>query len=198
VITISGKLSGTYQSASIAKENYEDSIFLVDSENVCIGTQILVRFAMELREKGLDAKTIVSELEKKKKDVCVIALLDTLEYLKRGGRISKTSAFAGEMLSLKPVIAVVDGEVVSLGNARGSKKGNNMLTQLISEKGGIDFKKPYALGYAGLSDALLQKYIEDSASIWKEQTDKLPISTIGSTIGTHVGPGAIAVDFFHL
>ncbi|WP_455717417.1 DegV family protein [Anaerosporobacter sp.] len=197
VITLSGKLSGTNSSANIALEGYEDCIHIVDSENVCIGEQILVREAVRLRDQGLSATEIADELNVKKKNVCLLALLDTLEYLKRGGRISKTAAFAGGLLSIKPVIAIQDGEVAILGKARGSKNGNNMLMELIEKSGGIDFTMPLTLGYTGLDDSLLQKYMKDSSHIWQGNIESLPISTIGSTIGTHAGPGAIAVAFFH-
>lgn len=197
VITLSSKLSGSYQSANIALDGYEDCITIVDSENVCLGEQNLMLLACRLRDKGLSAAEIAAELERKKKDICVIALLDTLEYLKRGGRISSTAAFAGNLLSLKPVIGIVNGEVATLGKARGSKNGNNMLMQEVSKSGGIDFSLPYCIGYTGLDTSMLEKYIKDSASLWEGIVDELPISTVGSTIGTHAGPGAIAVSFFH-
>ena len=127
VITLSSRLSGTFQSANIALDGYEDCITIVDSENVCLGEQILVMYACRLRDAGASASEIAKALDQKKKDVRVLALLDTLEYLKRGGRISKTAALAGNLLSIKPVIAIVDGEVAVLGKARGSKNGCNML-----------------------------------------------------------------------
>lgn len=196
VITLSSKLSGTYQSACIARDGYEDCIWIVDSENVCIGEQILAIYACRMRDSGADAAAIADLLEQRKKEIRVVALLDTLEYLKRGGRISGAAAIAGNLLSIKPVVAVVDGGVAVLGKARGSKNGNNMLREEISKSGGIDFDMPFCLGYTGLDDALLQKYIADNADVWKNAVSELPVSTIGSTIGTHVGPGAIAVAYF--
>ena len=196
VITISGKLSGTYQSALIAREGYEDCIFVVDSENVCIGERILVLRAAELRSEGYSAPEIALNLEREKGKVRVLALLDTLEYLKKGGRISSAIALAGGLLSIKPVISVKDGEIALVGKARGSKQGNNLLHKLVSESNGIDFDRPLCLAYSGLSDALLQKYIADSRDLWQDHTEDLPIATIGCVIGTHVGPGAIAVAFF--
>lgn len=196
VITLSSRLSGSYQSANIARDGYEDCIWLVDSENVCLGEQILVQYACRLQKSGKSAAEIAAALDQRKKDVRVIALLDTLEYLKRGGRISGAAALAGNLLSIKPVIAIVDGEVAILGKARGSKNGNNMLREEVKNSGGIDFTMPFCLGYTGLDDALLQKYIADSEALWKDQTTDLPISTIGSTIGTHTGPGGICVSFF--
>ena len=196
VITMSSKLSGTYQSAVIASEGFEGTIFVVDSLNVTIGERILVEFALRLKEQGLDIPTIVETLEREKHHIHLIALLDTLEYLKKGGRISKTTAFAGTLLSMKPVVALQEGEIQMMGKARGSKQGNNLLVQYIEKAGGVNFDRPFHLGYTGLSDDLLQKYIKDSAPLWAEHVDTLPVSTVGSAIGTHAGPGAIAVAFF--
>ena len=112
------------------------------------------------------------------------------------GKLTAATAFAGGLLSIKPVIAVEDGLVAMKGKARGSKQGNNLLRQLVEECGGIDFQKPFALAYSGLSDKLLQKYIDDSGELWQGMAEFLPISTVGCTIGTHAGPGAVAVAFF--
>lgn len=195
-ITLSAKLSGCYQSAAIAAEDFPDTVKLVDSENVCIGERILVQRALALREEGRSLEEIVAALEREKKHIRVIALLDTLEYLKKGGRISSAVALAGTLFSIKPVITVQDGEIALLGKARGSKNGSNMLMTLVQKEGGINFDRPYCLAYSGLSDALLRKYIEDSASLYEGRISDLPVTSIGSTIGTHVGPGAIAAAFF--
>ncbi|MBQ1237181.1 MAG: DegV family protein, partial [Oscillospiraceae bacterium] len=126
----------------------------------------------------------------------IVALVDTLEYLKKGGRISKTVALAGSVLNIKPVLSVVDGEIRLLGKARGSKQGNNLLVQEIEKAGGVDFSRPVLLGYTGLSDAMLLKYIDDSRHIWQEGLQHVRYTLIGSVIGTHAGPGAVAVAFF--
>lgn len=195
-LTVSSKLSGTYQSALIANEEVDYQIELVDTLNVTLGEHILVKRAVELRDQGKSAKEIAQTLNEEKNKVRVIALLDTLEYLKKGGRVSGTAAFAGSVLNIKPVVGVVDGQVEVLGKARGSKNGNNKLMEQISLSGGVDFEKPFVLGYSGLSDDLLQKYIVDSSHIYKEKAKELPIVPIGSSIGTHAGPGAIGVAFF--
>ena len=197
VVTLSAKLSGTYQSACIAASEFDQGVYVVDSENVTVGEHALVEYALRLKEQGMDAASIVEKLNADKKHIRLIALLDTLEYLKKGGRIGKAAAFAGGVLSIKPVIAIEEGEVTILGKARGSKQGNNFLAQKIQECG-VDFQKPYFLGYTGLSDTLLQKYIEDSRELWKDNVENLAISSVGGTIGTHAGPGAIAVAFFAL
>ena len=195
VVTLASKFSGTYQSACIAAAEY-DNIYVVDSKSAAIGSGILAEYALECADKGMDAKTIAETLEKKRDEICLIALLDTLEYLKKGGRISKTVAFAGGLLNIKPVITVVDGEIQVIGKARGSKQGNNLLVQKIHESGGIDFDEPIILGYSGLSDSYLKKYVEDSRDIWQDKADSLDSTLNCSVIGTHTGPGVVAVAFF--
>lgn len=196
VLTVASTLSGTFQSATIAAMDYPGDVFVVDSKTVAIGTGILAEYALELVDKGFCAAEIAHKLSIKRDDVCIIAMLDTLEYLKRGGRISKTVAFAGELLSIKPVVTIRDGEIVVLGKARGSRQANNLLVKEIQAAGGVDFERPVLLGYTGLSDALLQKYIQDSAALWENNTTELRGELIGSVIGTHAGPGAVAVAFF--
>ena len=195
VITLSSELSGTCQSACLAAQDY-DHIYVVDSKNAAIGSGILTEYAIACAKKGMSAREIAEELERKKEDVCLIALLDTLEYLKKGGRISKTVAFAGGVLNIKPVVTIQDGKVEVIGKARGSRQGNNLLVEKIQESGGIDFDMPILLGYTGLSDVLLKKYIEDSRDLWQEQAESLDSTLVCSVIGTHVGPGVVAAAFF--
>lgn len=195
-VTISSKLSGTYSCAAKAAEKFKGKVFVVDSMNACIGERILTLYALRLLKSGLGAEEIAAKLNERKGKIQVLALLDTLHYLRKGGRISAATALAGEMLSIKPVVSVTDGEVKLAGKALGSKRGSNLLTQLVDKCGGIDFDMPYVLGYSGLSDENLNKYVKDSEKLWKGNTDKIPSYMIGSTIGTHIGPGAIAVSFF--
>lgn len=195
VITISSKLSGTYQSACLAAADYEN-VYVVDSLSAAIGTGILAEYAIGCAEAGMDAVSLAAHLEQKRADICVIGLLDTLEYLKRGGRISKTVAFAGGLLSIKPVVTIQDGEIALIGKARGSRQGNNLLVEKIHACGGIDFQLPILLGYTGLSDAFLRKYVDDSRALWEHGTDSLDEALISGVIGTHTGPGAVAVAFF--
>lgn len=195
VITLSSKLSGTYQSACIAAEGYEN-IYIVDGLTAAIGTGILVELAIRMLDDGMSAKEIAETLEKEKEKVLVVALIDTLEYLKRGGRISKTTAVVGGVLNIKPVASIDNGVINILGKARGSKMGNNLLVEEIQKAGGVDFSKPVLLGYTGISDALLLKYIEDSKHLWEGNLEEVRYETVGSVIGTHAGPGAVAVAFF--
>ena len=194
VITLAPEFSGTYQSASIAAEEF-DNVRVIDSRTVAIGMGILASYAQKCIEEGKDIDEICALLEEKRDHVKVIALLDTLKYLQKGGRISKTAAIAGNVLNIKPVILIADGVISVLGKARGSKKANNFLNEE-SKKYGIDYSMPVLLGFTGRSDELLQNYIEDSKDLWQDKLERLDIAQIGCVVGTHGGPGAIAVAFF--
>ena len=136
VITLASKFSGTYQSAVIAAAEYEN-IYVVDGASAAMGTGILVELAFRLLDAGSSAEEIAKALEEEKKNIVIVALVDTLEYLKRGGRISKTAAFAGGILNIKPIISVTDGEIHLLGKARGSKMGDNLLVQEITRRAAL-------------------------------------------------------------
>ena len=148
---------------------------------------------------GIDISSLLDslaeELTRMRDKICVLAMLDTLEYLKRGGRISKAAAFAGGMLNIKPVIEIRDGAVAILGKARGSKRANNFLNEQIA-RSGLDYALPVLLGYAGVSDGLLRQYITDSRALWEGKIDPLECAQIGTAVGTHAGPGTVAVAFF--
>lgn len=194
VVTLSSKVSATWQSARIAAEG-RDGVHVVDSLNSCIGERVLVEYALMLVERGLSAADIAARLERARSRVHMLALLDTLEYLRRGGRIGSAAAAAGALLALKPVITMTDGEVELLGKARGSKNARNLLVELVGEHP-IDFAMPFCLAYTAGGEAMLKKYVRDSSDLWEGIVDALPICSVGATIGTHAGPGAIAVAYF--
>lgn len=198
-ITISSKLSGTYSSAKMAAKKFAGKVFVVDSLSAATGERILCDYALRLVAEGKTADEIFAELEQVKHKIQVIAVVDTLKYLRKGGRISAVTAFAGELLSIKPVIAVINGEVKMAGKAMGSKKSNNLLMQLMQKCGGVDFTMPYGLIFSGYRDEYLRKYLEDSACLWQDHVSDIkdiPVYMYGSTIGTHVGPNALGVAFF--
>lgn len=194
-IVLSGKLSGTYQSAVLAAQDFEN-VYVVDSRNATLGEQILVKYALRLADDGLSAAQIVEKLEQAKPHARLMGVPENLEYLRKGGRISGAVAFVGGAMGIKPVLTLHDGEIVMLGKARGSKNAENFLVQEIRKSNGVDFSMPFCLGYTGLSDVPVQRYIEDSRFLWEDCVDALPVSTVGATIGTHVGPGAIVVAYF--
>lgn len=191
VLTIASKLSGTYQSATIAAMDFPEQIFVVDSRNATIGSGILAELAVRLAEEGKTAKEIFDTLLAQREKVRLFAMVDTLEYLKKGGRVSKTVAFAGELLSIKPLIQVLDGKIEMAGKARGSRQANAMLQKQV-ETIGVDLTLPYILGYTGTESTLLEKFIAESGDLWTNADTTI----IGSAIGTHAGPGAFATAFF--
>ncbi|MCR4788392.1 MAG: DegV family protein [Lachnospiraceae bacterium] len=194
-ITVSSNLSGTYQSACIAAEDF-DNVCVIDSTQVCIAEGILVEYAVMLKEQGIDFKTVCQKTRDKISDIRVIASVDTLEYLQKGGRLSKTAAAAGALLSIKPVITCEDGEIKVLGKARGYNKANNMLKEYVNGQNGIDFSLPFELAYSGNDRVLLDQYIQYSTDLYSTYDKELPVARIGSTIGTHAGPGTVALAFF--
>ena len=194
VITVSSRLSGTYQSARIAAEDYPN-IRVVDSMNVSIASGVLAEYALRWAADGLGLDELAQHLTQKREEIGLVAMVDTLDYLKKGGRISGAAALAGGVLNIKPVITVKGGEIAILGKARGSKKANNLLAEQIT-RDGVDFSMPLLLGYTGLSDDMLRQYIRDSQALWKDHVDTLDCVQLCSVIGTHAGPGAVAVAYF--
>ena len=195
VITVSSRLSGTYQSATIAAADYPGRVFVVDSLSAAIGQRVLLLRGLELAEEGLSAGQIAERLDEEKARIRVMAVIDTLEYLKKGGRISAATALAGTVLSMKPAIEICEGTVSMAGKARGSRQGNLLLRQLMDKYGGANLDEPYALVYSGLNDSHLQKFLAEQTDLWPEQ-ENLPIHSLGCVIGTHVGPGAYGIAFF--
>lgn len=194
VLTISSKLSGTYQSAVIAKDmcDYED-IYIIDSLTTTLGLTCLVEYTLELVKKGIAVAQIVAEIEEVKHKVRIFALVDTLKYLKKGGRLSATAAFAGTLLHIKPIVEVKNGVVEVAGKARGMNGAIKKVVDLVDEAGGIDQTKPSRIGYSGKPSVM-----DEFASYVKGyyQTIKFETTPIGSTIGVHAGPGACAIAFF--
>ena len=195
VITPSAHLSGTYQSAVIAASEFAN-FYVVDSGSVAIGAGVLTARALQLADSGLDAPAIVEILNEEKGKIHMVALLNTLDNLQRSGRISKTLAFAGNLLDIKPMVAVRDDKIVMAGKARGHNQGMKLILKHINKMGGMDFSRPILLGYTGLSDELLQRFLSFSEDVWSELSELPPITSVGGTIGTHAGPDAIAVAFF--
>ena len=192
-ITCSGTLSGTNQSANIAAFDYEGKVYVVDSCTIAIGLGILAEYALDLADRGMSAEEIALNLLRKRESVRLIAMVDTLEYLKKGGRLSAAAAAVGGLLNIKPVITITDGEIKVLAKARGPRQAYTALNQEVEKAGGIDRKKPMLLGYTGRSDERLRNYRESSPGMWPEIC---PAAIVGSVVGTHVGPGAYGIAFF--
>ena len=194
VITMSSKLSGTYLSALNAKQSF-DNVYVVDSLNASLGERLLCLRAKELIDSGLTAKEVFEQLEVDKYKINFLAVVNTLEYLRKGGRVSSVAAIAGDLLSIKPVVSVKDGLVNIIGKPIGIKKACKFVNNQITKLGGVNYDVPYGVIYSGNEDSILQKYLKESEQIFN-QRGQLNKYVLGSTIGSHIGPGAFGVAFF--
>lgn len=199
-ITISSGISGTYQSACIARddlpEQLQSRVHIVDSLTCSIAEGLLVRVAARMRDAGDTAEAIALELKRRRDKVHIVALVDTLDYISKGGRMPKALSTAASILSIHPVIGTVDGKVALLGQARGPKKGQNVLTKVVQQHGGVNFDLPFRLAYSGGGRDLLERYWKENDDLYTAWHEEPPVSMLGPVIGTHSGPGAIAVAFF--
>lgn len=191
-ISLSSALSGTFQSATLAKSMVEyDEIYLVDSLSATRAIRLMAEYACKLREEGKDAATIAEEIENFRSRVVILAAVDTLEYLQKGGRLSKAAAAVGELANLKPIVTVTkEGTMAVPAKALGRNKALSTLVKLVTEKE-IDTTFPiysvFAVGEEN-TEKLEQKLGKEGVRVTKRLQ-------IGSTIGCHVGPGAFGVIF---
>ena len=192
VITVAQKLSGTYQSAKLAAEDVDAPIYVIDSETATQGEALIVREALRLRDKGLTAQQIVAELEGFKKRVRIVAVVDSLKHLHKGGRIPAAVAIVGGALGIKPVIALYDSTVKLVGKGRGRPGAMVAMFKQIDELGGIDTSFPCVVLYSDEKQLAgpVHHYLAQNLKIEGARTCQ-----IGATIDTHVGPRATGVAF---
>ena len=197
-ITVSSGLSGCYQSACLAAKNFPDQVSVVDSLTVCASQYVLVRYAEGLVRMGKSHEEIVQRLERNKKRLHVISLVDTLEYAFKGGRVSLAAKIAGGLLKVKPIITSdEEGKVKVLGKARGQKNGFRLFTELVEKTGGIDFSLPVCMAYSGLTDDNMQAYMKEEAQLFQGNENQVYKIQFGATVGSYSGPDAFAIGFFH-
>lgn len=193
VLTISSLLSGTYQSAVIAKNmiNYE-SIYVFDSKTTIQGLCILIHEAVRLRNQGVCAVEIMEELAKLRKRIVIFAQIDKLDYLHKGGRLSKSSAIIGNIIGLKPLITLnSDGNILLYDKAIGTSRGISSIMKSIQENP-IDNDYPFYFGYTTDIEKLnrLKKKVLEKYEIKNSFT-----SIIGAAVGSHIGTGGFAVFY---
>ena len=197
-ITLSSGMSGCYQSACIAAKKFGDKVTVIDSLNVCASQYALVRYAEGMVRMGKSHREIVQRLVRDVKRLHVISLVDTLEYVHRGGRLSLVKTLAGGVMRIKPIItADEEGKVRVLGKARGQKNAFKMFTQFVEEAGGIDFSLPVCMAYSGLSDENMNLFMQREAALFEGNESSVHRTQFGATVGTYSGPGAFAIGFFH-
>jgi DegV family protein with EDD domain len=190
-IFISSTLSGTYQSAVIAKEIVNrDNIHLIDSKTVTLALALLVKEAVKMRDSGKNSSEIVEKITILTDKVMILAVIDTLKYLVKGGRLSAVSGTVGGVLGLKPIIGVQNGEIKSLGKERGNKKALETLVKIIKDDYNLDYEMPVVFGYSENKTDVEELYLQ------MEKVKETTTMVIGSVVGTHAGPGVIGLGFF--
>ena len=190
-VLLSSKISGTYQNALLAKSmaDYE-KIYVVDSLSASYGIQFLVNEAFKLIDEGMEGAEIVEGIEELKKRIQIYISVETLEYLYRGGRLSKASAAIGELAKVKPIITLKEGEVKVIGKTLGKLKVMSMMAKMALQDG-IDENYPMVMGYtSGMENC--DKLAEKSLSLGIKEDKRIQI---GPTIGSHVGPGTFGLIF---
>ena len=193
-VCISSGVSGTIQSAIMAASEFDGKVKVFDSKHFCISEGLLAEYAKRLADEGKSLEEIYDELEKARDKVRIIAVFATLENLRKGGRISSTSAFVGEVLSIKLLITITDGGVGVLGKLRGMKKGYQAMREYILAEGGIDPDMPCGFAYSGSDDTNINEFIAMNKDLYGDLD--VPISYVGATVGTYSGAGAIATAYF--
>ena len=200
VITLSSKLSGSFNSAVLVRESLEEErkkrVHLIDSMSVTLGLCNIVIEACKLRDKGLNASEIETEINRIKNKSTLIALIEDYKYLVMGGRLSKATAFMGSTLNIMPVVEITGGEVVPIKKVRGKKKGYQFIIDKAREYG-IDTSKAFFMGHIDDKEAYesFSKYMFDNFEELKD-IDISPVKNIGAVVGTHAGPHCVGIAFF--
>lgn len=193
VLLISSHLSGTIQSAQIAKGicGY-DKIYIIDSLNAIVSLRLLVEYGLKLIEQGKSAGEIIAQLEEDKSRIVLLAMVDTLKYLHKGGRLSAASAKVGTLLHIKPLLTLKNGEMVVMDKVRGVKSAMQRLIDEIARRGKPDRNMPLYFGYTYIKDTCLT-FAENVEQKYKTISKK--VCPIGCVIGTHVGPGGFVLVY---
>lgn len=191
VLCISSALSGTYQSARAIAQEYSDCVWVVDTLSVTIGQRLLLDYALQLRGKGYNAQRLAEEIDNAKTRLTVYGIVNTLDYLVKGGRLSKAAGAAGTLLGIRPVLTVRDGVLQVISKARGVKAAHAALNKLVEETP-QDPNMPAMIAHTGTDDADLTAFLETADLKWS----MVPRGIVGSTVGTHTGPHLICLGYF--
>ena len=189
-LTISSKISGTYQIAVSAAEAVKSTIDVrvVDTQGATLAEGIVCREAARLADTGASADDIVTAIEDFRSKVHLYGALDTLDNLKKGGRIGAAGAFFGSLLSVKPIVGLVNGEVKPIARSRTRSKALDHLAQLVIDHGA---PKNLIVGHSNAPD--VEEFLTRIDSVIDRST--VTVALIGSVVGTHAGPRLMAVSF---
>lgn len=195
-LTLSSGITSTAQSARLAAEAFPGRAYVVDTMSATAGMRILAFYGLRLIKEGKSAKEVASALDEKKSKIRLCAMVDTLKYLKMGGRVSGAAALIGNMINLKPMINFADGKVNVIGKCVGTNKAFAFIQNFVKESGGIDYDMPHCNLYSGNNDSNYRKFVEYSTAIYGDKAGDVKGYKLGATIGCHVGPGAVGLVFF--
>jgi DegV family protein with EDD domain len=192
-IQVSGAMSGTYQSATIAKSMFDEDadVTVIDSKSASYGYGTLVVAAAEMAQTGASKEEIIAEVHRLRRELRLYFLVDTLEYLQKGGRIGKASAVLGALLNIKPILSINDeGLVFPLDKVRGQKRAITRIAELLE----ADFKN----NPVNLTVAVTPGYVTGVNEISELLRKQLNVrryqeTEIGPVVGAHVGPGTIGL-----
>lgn len=191
-VHLSSKLSGTYQSACTARDTLPDDvkripIEIIDSKSISVGMSRAILLAAQEARDGLGLEEIKARVLDQLARTRILAVLDTLEYVRRGGRIGGARAMLGNMLSVKPIVSLKDGEVVPVEQPRTRSKAYARIAQLLSEAGKIEH-----VSIAEASEEVGQQLAQAVKAVY---SGELPIYRLGAVLGTHTGPGTAAIAY---
>lgn len=183
--------SGTFQSAMMAKNDLDGNIYMIDTQNLSIGSGCLLLSAAEMLERKVDIKDILNHLENLKESVKVLFTVDTLEYLQKGGRISLAKATIGNMLNIKPILAIEEGLVKPINQVRGKKQVVSKILSLIKENFGEDLTNKRLIFGLGDNDKEFNSFVERLKEEFK--VGEIISVNISTCICAHSGPGIIGI-----
>ncbi len=194
ILTISSKLSGTYSSAVVAAEAYLEAVSVVDSKSTSVGQGLLLQAALAMLDAGATRNEIVAKLEQMREQIRIVFVLETLEYLQKGGRIGKAQAFVGTLLKFKPLLGIVDGEVVPLTRVRSRAKALEAVQELLLAQ--VSARGPQVR--MAVTQALVE---EEARAVGQKLKAHLGagdffVSELGPVLGVHVGPGTIGIGVY--
>lgn len=196
-IFISSDLSGTYQSACLAALDVEEEtgkkLYMVDSRSASIGTALLIREAVKSRDAGVNVADIAAACTEMSKYIKLTAVVGSLKYLKMGGRLSGAAAFAGTMFHITPVVSIEDGKVVVIGKTRGKKAAEKLMHDKLI-KDGLSLTRDFMFGHINCSESL-ETFINKSLTYISDVNGNVGVSSIGCSVGTHVGPGTYGIAY---